>query len=130
MIRLPSHQRLVCRAFERPTAGAAVCIAAGVPADTVAPAIREREREIAKLDAKLRGPRPGRPNIDKLREALTLRAAEWRKTLREEPKVARVLLRRLVVPLTLVDPEDFKAFIEWETSLTPAILEGLAPIYR
>jgi hypothetical protein len=72
----------------------------------------------------------GGPNIDKLREALTLRAAEWRKTLREEPKVARVLLRRLVVPLTLVDPEDFKAFIEWETSLTPAILEGLAPIYR
>jgi hypothetical protein len=95
---------------------------------TVAPAIKERDREIAKLDAQLRRPRPERPNIDKLRDALNLRAAEWRKTLREEPKVARVRLRRLVGPLTLWDPEHTKAIVEWETSLTPAILEGLTSI--
>lgn len=101
-------------------------IAAGVPADTVAPAINERQREIAKLETKLRQPRPVQPKIDELREALEQRAVEWRQTLRAEPKVARLLLRRLIGPLTLTDPSDHAAFDEWAASLTPALLEGLA----
>jgi hypothetical protein len=76
-------------------------IAAGVPADTVAPGIRQREVEIARLEARLRAPRREAPNLEKLREALTQRAEEWRATLRTEAKVARVLLRRLVGPLDL-----------------------------
>ena len=44
--------------------------------------------------------------------------------------VARMLLRRLVGPLTLWDAADPEsAFIEWETLLKPGILEGLAPLH-
>ena len=64
-------------------------IAAGVPADTVAPAIKERSAQIAKLDVQLRTPRQAPPNIDKLREALHQRAAAWKADLRAEPRIAR-----------------------------------------
>lgn len=64
-------------------------IATGVPADTVAPYIRQHEMEIARLEARLRAPRREAPNLEELREALEQRAAEWRQTLRFEPKVAR-----------------------------------------
>ena len=100
-------------------------IAAGVPADTVAPAIKERQREIATVDTTLRQPRPVPPKIDELRLALEQRAAEWRVTLRAERAVARLLLRRLIGPLTLWDAASADA---WTTSLTPALLEGLAPV--
>ncbi len=104
-------------------------IAAGVPADTVAPAIRQREAEIARLDVTLRAPRQAPPNIEKLRAALEQRAAEWRATLRAEPTVARRLLRRLIGPLEMWDPVVPSAeWTEWEALLTPALLEGLAPI--
>jgi hypothetical protein len=44
--------------------------------------------------------------------------------------VARRLLRRLVGPLTLWDAsEPDAAWVDWETVLTPALLEGLAPIH-
>lgn len=103
-------------------------VASGVSNETVAPKIREREAQIAKLDAQLRKPRPAQPNIDALRAALEERARAWRETLRAEPKVARLLLRRLVGPLTLSNPADFSAFVEWEASVTPALLEGLVSI--
>jgi site-specific DNA recombinase len=103
-------------------------VASGISADTIAPKIREREKEIATLDARLRRPRPERPNIDHLRAALEQRAADWKRDLRSEPQVARVLLRRLVGPLTLFDPADAEADVEWETLVNPAILEGLTPI--
>lgn len=44
-------------------------IAAGVPADSVASAIREREREVQSLDARLRAPREA-PDRTRLRAAL------------------------------------------------------------
>jgi len=69
--------------------------ASGVSAETIAPKVRERQAALAKIEQQLRTPRPERPNIDKLRDALHKRAAEWRETLRSEPKVARVLLRLL-----------------------------------
>jgi hypothetical protein len=99
-------------------------IAAGVPAETVAPGINERQRETAKLETKLRQPRAVQPKIDELRAALEQRAEEWRETLRAEPKVARVLLRRLIGPLTYADPADTRVCDEWVASLTPALLEG------
>jgi hypothetical protein len=37
----------------------------------IAPAIRQREAEIARLEAALRAPRQAPPNIEKLRAALT-----------------------------------------------------------
>jgi hypothetical protein len=76
-------------------------IAAGVPAETVAPQIRERQVALAQLEVKLAAPRPARPNIDALRAALTQRVETWKQALRAEPKVARVLLQQLVGPLTL-----------------------------
>jgi hypothetical protein len=104
-------------------------VASGVSAETLAPEIKQREREIAKLEVQLRAPKRERPDIERLRDALNQRAAEWRETLRSEPEVSRVLLRRLVGPLTLFDPADTKAFVEWETSLSPALIEGLAEIH-
>lgn len=103
--------------------------ASGVSAETLAPEIREREKQIAKLDAQLRTPRPVRPDVEKLRLALNQRAERWKDDLRDEPKVARLLLRRLVGPLTLWDATDpDSAWVEWETSVTPALLEGFAAI--
>ena len=37
--------------------------------------------------------------------------------------MARVLLRRLIGPLTYADPADTRVFDEWVASLTPALLE-------
>lgn len=53
-------------------------VASGVAQTTVAAKIKEREVQIAKLDAQRRRPRPTPPNIAKLREALTQRAEEWK----------------------------------------------------
>lgn len=95
-------------------------LAAGVPAESVAPAIRERE--VAALDARLAAPRPEQPDLDRLRAALTQRAETWRHDLRAEPKLARLLLRRLVGPMTLW--ED-RAGVEWTAEAKPALLDGL-----
>ena len=72
----------------------------------MAPAINQRQAEIAKLDVALRTPRQAPPNIEKLRAALEQRAAQWKAKLRAEPKVARLLLRRLVGPQTLWDEPE------------------------
>ena len=101
-------------------------IAKGVARDTVAADIREREAEIAKLDAKLRTPRRVPLDVVKLRAALTLRAGQWKRDLRAEPKVARMLLRRLVGPLTLWQDEPVPAWVKWEAESRPeSLLDGL-----
>ena len=102
-------------------------LAAGVPADTVAPAIRERELQIARLEVRIRTPRE-QPNIDRLRDALTQRAAAWKATLRSEPKVARLLLRRLIGPLVLYDESTRPDFIKADAVVKPGLLDGLAEI--
>jgi hypothetical protein len=115
--------------LEREVANLVASIAAGVPAATVAPAIKIREAEIAKLDVELRRPHTAPPNIAKLRAALTLRAAEWKENLRAEPSVARMVLRRLIGPLTLHNPTEISPeWVEWETSLTTGLLDGILPI--
>lgn len=81
-------------------------IAMGVPADSLAPAIRQRENERAKIEARLRLPRPERHDREVLRAALEQRSASWRAELRGSPKVARELVRRLMGPITLWDPKD------------------------
>ena len=78
-------------------------IAAGVPPETIAPEVRARETEISRLEARLRAPAPVVPRVEDLRAALEQRAADWRATLRQEPTVARVLVRRLITPLELYD---------------------------
>ena len=65
-------------------------------------AIREREREIRNLDARLRAPRRA-PNVERVRAALEQRVATWKTLLRAEPKIARLMLRRLIGPLMLHD---------------------------
>jgi hypothetical protein len=101
----------------------------GVARDTVVGDIKEREAQIAKLDLQLRTPRQQPPNIEKLRDALHQRAEQWKADLRTEPKVARLLLHRLVAPLTLWNAaEPSTEWVEWEASVTPALLEGLAAL--
>lgn len=64
--------------------------------------------------------------IDDLRRALE---ATWRETLRSEPRVARLLLRRLIGALEMWNAAVPSAeWTEWEASPTPALLEGLAAI--
>lgn len=100
-------------------------VAAGVPAETVAPAIRQREAEIGRIDLRLRNPRPVGPNIERLRAALEQRAAEWRSILRGEPKVARLLLRRLIGPLTMADESTRPEWVRAEAPAKAGLLDGL-----
>jgi Recombinase len=59
-----------------------------------------------------------------LRAALTQRAEAWKADLRDEPKVARLLLRRLVGPLTLWDEAD--AGLRWDAEpKADELLDGL-----
>lgn len=102
-------------------------VAAGTPASTVAPKIHEREKELARVEAQLGSPKRPRPNVERLREALTLRAEQWRATLRAEPKVARLLLWRLVEPLTLHDESERPEWLKAETEVKPALLEESWP---
>ena len=108
-------------------------IAAGVPADSVAPGIRQREVEIARLEVRLRAPRKEAPNLDKLGDALEQRAEEWRQTLRSEPKVARLLIRPLIGPLELYDaslPEhQMPDFIKADAVVKAGLIDGLAEIH-
>lgn len=60
-------------------------VAKGMPADSIAPVVKQYQAEVAKLDVLLRSPKPAPPNREKLREALQQRATEWRATLRDEP---------------------------------------------
>ena len=102
-------------------------IGAGVAPETIAPAIRNCELEIARLEARIRTPRQ-QPQIEKLRDALTQRAAEWRITLRSEPKVARLLLRRLVGPLVMLDESTRPDFIKADCEVKTGLIDGLAEI--
>jgi hypothetical protein len=103
-------------------------LAAGVPAKTVAEPIQTREADLARIEAQLHAPKPPVPNLDALRVALTERTAAWTRDLRREPAVSRILLRRLVTPLTLWNAAEPGAeWIQWEADLTPGLLDGLTP---
>ena len=102
-------------------------IAAGIPAHTIAPAVRDREAQIAALDARLRRPRQEPPNMARLKAALEQRAKEWKRELRAEPRIARMVIRRLVDPIVLHDESERPDFVKWETTPTTGLLDGLAP---
>jgi hypothetical protein len=103
-------------------------IAAGVPGETVAPLIREREEAIRKLEIRLRKPRVPRLGHERLRAALEQRAEQWKAELRAEPHIARLVLRRLVGPLMLWDEGKRPDFITWEAAPTTGLLDGLATL--
>ena len=87
---------------------------------------------VARLEVRIRTPRE-QPNIERLREALNQRAAEWKDTQRSEPKIARLVLRRLIRPLELYDaskPEwQMPDFIKAEAMVKTALIDGLAEIH-
>ena len=102
-------------------------VAKAMPAETIAPVVREYQQQLAKIDVQLRAPRPARPDLEKLRAALEQRGAQWKADLRAEPQVARLVLRRLVGPLTLWDEADDGA--RWEAEITPeTLLDGLVQL--
>jgi hypothetical protein len=102
-------------------------IGAGIAPETVAPAIRQCELEISRLEVRIRAPRQ-RPEVEKLRDALTRRAAEWKETLRSEPKVARLLVRRLIGPLEMLDESTRPDFIKADCEVKTGLIDGLAEI--
>ena len=106
-------------------------IAAGVPGATVAPLIRDNESAIRKLDAQLRKPRVPKLGQERLRAALEQRAAQWKADLRAEPNLARMVLRRLVAPLTLWEEtveSPRPKWIEWKAEPKTDLLDGLATL--
>ena len=103
-------------------------IAAGVPAESVAPAIKERTAAIARLQSALAAPRAERPTVDRLRAALAQRTAEWKADLRREPTIARMVLRRVIGPLELRGG-DTEEFVEWASDVMPELLTGLVAPY-
>ena len=99
-------------------------VARGMPAEMIAPVVREYQQQIARLDVQLRAPRPARPDVGKLRAALEQRADAWKADLRGEPKVARLLLRRLVGPMTLW--EESEGGVRWDAPISAdSLLQGL-----
>lgn len=106
---------------------------------TLVPRLRQYEREIATLEADLRRPRPERLDVERLREALTLRAANWKRDLRAEPQVARLVIRRLIDPIVLIEPGVVPRTqsregldgddVTWEAPTKPRLLGGLVPIH-
>jgi hypothetical protein len=103
-------------------------IAAGVPAETVAPLIRTNEDAIRRLQARLRIPRVPRLDQERLRAALEQRAAKWKADLRAEPHIAQLVLRRVVGPLTLWDESKRPEWIQWKATPTAELLDGLATL--
>ncbi len=103
-------------------------IAAGVPADSVAPLIREKESGLRRLNGRLRQPTKPKLEISRLRTALEQRAADWRSDLRAEPQVARLVLRRLVGPIVLFDESERPDFVKWEATPKTELLDGLAAV--
>ena len=66
---------------------AMIWVHAGVHgAETIVPAIKERQTSLAKVEAQIRTPRQAPPDLDKLRAALTQRAEAWKADLRAEPR--------------------------------------------
>jgi site-specific DNA recombinase len=95
--------------------------ASGIAVETIAPKVLDRQKALAKVDHQLRTPRPEPLDLERLRAALEQRAASWKADLRAEPRVARLVLRRLVGPLTLWEEPA-----RWEADSRPAgLLEGL-----
>jgi len=53
--------------------------------------------------------------------------AEWRATLRAEVKVARLLLRRCIGPLTMPEDSPRPEWIEAVADVKTGLLDGLVP---
>jgi hypothetical protein len=105
-------------------------IAAGVPPESVAPLIKKDEAEIARLEARLRVPRVVPPSIEQQRAALQQRSEQWKRDLRDEPKIARLVLRRLMGPMTLWDESERPEWCRWEAPAKPeSLLDGLVPVH-
>jgi site-specific DNA recombinase len=78
-------------------------IAAGIPAEEVAPLVLQRRTEVGRLEQKLRIDRPETIDGDRLRAALHQQVEAWRADLRREPRIGNELLRRMVEPLAIRD---------------------------
>ena len=101
-------------------------IASGVPPDSLAPVIREKEDEIKRIEAKLATPRPVRVDLERLKSALEQRSAEWKRDLRKETQVARMVLRRIIGPILLWHEPAPPWVVEWRAKTTPEqTLNGL-----
>jgi hypothetical protein len=87
-------------------------LASGVSAEDVAPVLKEINGRIAKIEAALRRPKPVVMNKARLRAALEQKIADWREVLRGEPRVARLLLRRLIGPITVWQDEPVLAVLD------------------
>ena len=92
--------------------------------EPIAPEIRRREQEIARLEVRLKAPPPQQPRLDELRATL-LQRADWKKKLRTEPQLARVLLRRMIGPFVLNDESEMPDFIKADCEVKNGLLDDL-----
>ena len=62
---------------------------------------------------------PPLPRMDheRLKAALEQRAEQWKAELGAEPYIARIVLRKLVGPLTLWDESERPDFVKWEATV-------------
>lgn len=101
-------------------------IADGVPAASVAPMVREKEAEAARIEARLRVPRAPVADRTHLRAALTGKAEAWSVILRRDPAAARMVIRKLMGPITLWKKEKAPAWL-WKASQKYGLAEDVIP---
>jgi len=76
----------------------------------------------------LRIPRVPRLGHERLRAALEQRAEQWKTELRAEPRIGRLMLRRLVGPLMLWDEAERPEWCQWKAAPATELLDGLATL--
>jgi len=101
MIAAPDEDRgaltAECTDLLREIQNLTTAIATGGDIPALALALKERDKRLRALESRL-VPR-ARPDRDALREALTLRAAEWRTVLRGNVRQAKMVLQNLIGPI-------------------------------
>ena len=92
---LETERARLVREIENLTTG----IAEGGDIPALASALKERDRTLKLLDARLAIREA--PDRERLRLALEQRVAEWRGILRANPRQARMVLQQLIGPITV-----------------------------
>lgn len=87
--------------------------------------IRNNQSEIRQLESRLRLPRIPRLDTERLRAALEQRAEQWKADLQAVPQIARLVLRRIVGPISLWDESKVPQWVRWKATPSTELLDGL-----
>lgn len=117
-----AYARVLLETLELPDATAVrvlewACRLGGSDRDGIADARQAVESTRKRLNA----------DRERLKAALEQRMKEWKRELRAEPQVARLVLRRLLSPIRLHNATERPDFVEWVAEPSVGLLDGLAP---